>query len=303
MEKIWLKQYPEGVPAEVKTDLYPSLVALIEESFRKYRDLPAYRFMGRVITFGQVDDASRALAAYLQGLGLARGDRVAIMMPNVPQYPVAVAAILRAGLVVVNVNPLYTPRELEHQLKDSGAEAIIILENFVTTLQEVIDHTPVKHVVIAAMGDALPFLKGTLVNFVVLGWFFSTLYGQIPFRSGWFALWMVLVVVVFYTFFDLLPKMLFRLYPNRLCLMLARPFTVRSRSEDISLCIQMARTGSGPPSRTEGAATTRATFKRLSGTLKGTSPRARRPGQPCPPASGLRSCRLYPLIGPREPGN
>ena len=123
MDKIWLKHYPAGVPAEVKTDLYPSLVALLEESFRKYRNLPAYKFMGRTITFGQVDDLSRAFAAWLQAQGLARGDRVAIMMPNVPQYPVAVAAILRAGYVVVNVNPLYTPRELEHQLKDSGAKA------------------------------------------------------------------------------------------------------------------------------------------------------------------------------------
>ncbi len=121
MQKIWLKQYPAGVPAEIKCDVYPSLVALIDESFRKYRDQPAYKFMGGSFSFGEVDDASRALAAWLQGAGLARGDRVAVMMPNVPQYPVAVAAILRAGLVVVNVNPLYTPRELEHQLKDSGA--------------------------------------------------------------------------------------------------------------------------------------------------------------------------------------
>jgi len=167
MEKIWLKQYPAGVPAEVKTDLYPSLVALLEESFRKYRDLPAYRFMGRVVTFGQVDDSSRALAAYLQSLGLARGDRIAIMMPNVPQYPVAVAAILRAGYVVVNVNPLYTPRELEHQLKDSGAKAIVIIENFAHVLQKVFDAVPTKKVILASMGDMLGFIKGKLVNHVV----------------------------------------------------------------------------------------------------------------------------------------
>jgi long-chain acyl-CoA synthetase len=167
MEKTWLKQYPAGVPAEVRTDLYPSLVALLEESFRKYRDLPAYKFMGRTITFGQVDDLSRAFAAYLQSLGLARGDRVAIMMPNVPQYPVAVAGILRAGYVVVNVNPLYTPRELEHQLKDSGAKAIVIVENFATTLQQVIDAVPTKRVVLAAMGDMLGFIKGLIVNHVV----------------------------------------------------------------------------------------------------------------------------------------
>jgi len=167
VEKIWLKHYPAGVPAEVKTDLYPSLVALIEESFRKYRTLPAYRFMGKVISFGAVDEQSRALAAYLQSLGLARGDRVAIMLPNVPQYPVAVAAILRAGYVVVNVNPLYTPRELEHQLKDSGARAIIIIENFAGTLQKVMDAVPTKKVILVSMGDMLGPLKGRLVNHVV----------------------------------------------------------------------------------------------------------------------------------------
>ena len=167
MEKLWLKQYPAGVPAEIPTDLYPSLVALIEESFRKYRDLPAYLFMGKAFTFGQVDDLSRAFAAYLQSTGLAPGDRVAIMMPNVPQYPVAVAAILRAGMVVVNVNPLYTPRELEHQLKDSGAKLIVVLENFAATLQQVIDAVPTKKVVVAAMGDMLGLIKGTIVNHVV----------------------------------------------------------------------------------------------------------------------------------------
>jgi long-chain acyl-CoA synthetase len=167
MEKIWLKHYPAGVPAAVKIDVYPSLIALLEESFRKHRDLPAYKFMGKTITFGQVDDISRAFAAYLQSLGLARGDRVAIMMPNVPQYPVAVAAILRAGFVVVNVNPLYTPRELEHQLKDSGAKAIVIVENFAGTLQQVIDAVPTKKIVLAAMGDMLGLVKGAIVNYVV----------------------------------------------------------------------------------------------------------------------------------------
>jgi long-chain acyl-CoA synthetase len=167
MEKAWLKHYPAGVPAEVKTDLFPSLVALIEDSFARYRERTAYRFMGRSITFGTVDDRSLALAAWLQSQGLARGDRVAVMLPNVPQYPVAVAAILRAGLVVVNVNPLYTPRELEHQLKDSGARAIVILENFAATLQQVIDAVPTRKVVLAAMGDMLGLVKGTLVNHVV----------------------------------------------------------------------------------------------------------------------------------------
>ncbi|MFZ5547729.1 MAG: long-chain-fatty-acid--CoA ligase [Pseudomonadota bacterium] len=167
MEKIWLKQYPAGVPAEVKTDVYPSLVSLLDESFRKHAKLPAYRFMGKSFSFEQIDDLSRAFAAYLQGLGLARGDRVAVMLPNVPQYPVAVAGILRAGLVVVNVNPLYTPRELEHQLKDSGAKAIVILENFAATLQQVAEAVPTKHVVLAAMGDLMGLLKGAIINHVV----------------------------------------------------------------------------------------------------------------------------------------
>ena len=167
MEKIWLKQYPVGVPADIQVDLYPSLVALIDESLHKYRDLSAYKFMGRSLRFGQIDDASRALAAWLQGQGLVRGDRVAIMLPNVPQYPVAVAAVLRAGLVVVNVNPLYTPRELEHQLKDSGAKAIIVMENFAGTLAQVIAQVPSKTVLLAAMGDMLGPLKGALINHVV----------------------------------------------------------------------------------------------------------------------------------------
>ena len=166
-DRIWLKSYPEGVPADLPPQPYPSLVALLEESFRKYADRPAYSFMGKEISFGETDRLSRAFAAYLQGLGLAQGDRVAIMMPNVPQYPVVVAAILRAGYVVVNVNPLYTARELEHQLKDSGSKAIVIIENFAATLEKCIAATPVKHVVLCAMGDRLGLLKGGLVNFVV----------------------------------------------------------------------------------------------------------------------------------------
>jgi long-chain acyl-CoA synthetase len=167
MLRPWLVQYPEGVPAEMPVDAYPSLVALMQESFERHRDLPAYRFMGRTLSFGELDEHSRALAGWLQAQGLQRGDRVAVMLPNVPQYPVAVAAILRAGLVVVNVNPLYTARELEHQLKDSGARLIIILENFAATLQKVLDHVPAKKVLLAAMGDRLGWLKGTLVNQVV----------------------------------------------------------------------------------------------------------------------------------------
>ena len=163
----WLAAYPPGVPADIDASRYASLVALMEESFRDYADRTAYSFMGKDVSFGQTDRLSQTLAAYLQGLGLARGDRVAVMMPNVPQYPVAVAAILRAGYVVVNVNPLYTPRELEHQLKDSGAKAIVILENFAATLEQCIVATPVKHVVLCAMGDMLGGVKGTLVNYVV----------------------------------------------------------------------------------------------------------------------------------------
>jgi long-chain acyl-CoA synthetase len=166
-DRIWLSSYPPGVPADIDASQYSSLVALMEESFQKYASRVAYSFMGKDVTYGQTDSLSRALAAYLQGLGLAKGDRVAIMMPNVPQYPVAVAAILRAGYVVVNVNPLYTPRELEHQLKDSGAKAIVIIENFAATLEQCIASTPVKHVILCAMGDQLGLLKGALVNYVV----------------------------------------------------------------------------------------------------------------------------------------
>ncbi|HKW84960.1 MAG TPA: long-chain-fatty-acid--CoA ligase [Burkholderiaceae bacterium] len=167
MDKTWLKQYPAGVPADIDVEQYPSLVALLDESFKKYATRTAYKFMGKSISFAQVDDASRALAAYLQAQGLDKGDRVAIMMPNVPQYPVAVAAILRAGYVVVNVNPLYTPRELEHQLKDSGAKVIIMVENFATTLQQVMSAVPTKKVILTALGDMLGFPKSMIVNYVV----------------------------------------------------------------------------------------------------------------------------------------
>jgi long-chain acyl-CoA synthetase len=167
MDKVWLKQYPAGVPAEIDVRQYPSLVALLDESFRRYADRMAYKFMGRAISFRDVDQASAAFAAWLQSRGLVRGDRVAVMLPNVPQYPVAIAAILRAGLVVVNVNPLYTPRELEHQLKDSGAKAIVVLENFANVLQQVMAAVPTKTVVLAAMGDMLGFPKSLIVNYVV----------------------------------------------------------------------------------------------------------------------------------------
>ena len=167
MEKTWLKQYPAGVPAEIDVGQYGSLVGLLDESFKKYGPRMAYKFMGKSISFAQVDEASRALAAYLQAQGLDKGDRVAVMMPNVPQYPVAVAAILRAGYVVVNVNPLYTPRELEHQLKDSGAKLIIMVENFATTLQTVLPNVPTKKIILTALGDMLGFPKSMIVNYMV----------------------------------------------------------------------------------------------------------------------------------------
>jgi len=167
LNPVWLKSYPEGVPADIDPSQYSSLVGLLEESFSKFADRTAYSFMGKELSFAQTDQESLGLAAYLQSLGLSKGDRVAVMMPNVPQYPVTVAAILRAGLVVVNVNPLYTARELEYQLKDSGAKAIVIIENFAATLEKCIAQTPVQHVILAAMGDRLGLLKGSLVNYVV----------------------------------------------------------------------------------------------------------------------------------------
>jgi long-chain acyl-CoA synthetase len=166
MERIWLKQYPPGVPADIDASQYPSLVALLEESFAKFADRKAFICMDKSISYRDLDEMSQALAAYLQSKGLARGARVALMMPNVLQYPIATAAVLRAGFAVVNVNPLYTPRELEHQLTDSGAEAIIVLENFATTVEKVLAHTAVKHVIVASMGDLLGF-KGVIVNLVV----------------------------------------------------------------------------------------------------------------------------------------
>jgi len=167
MEKIWLKHYPPGVPHEIDTTQYDSLVTLLEESFAKFRARRAFVCMDKAISYGALDAMSRDFAAYLQTTGLKFGDRVAVMMPNILQYPVATAGILRAGMTVVNVNPLYTPRELEHQLNDSGAEAIVILENFAVTLEKVLKNTRVKHVVLANMGDLLGFPKGAIVNLVV----------------------------------------------------------------------------------------------------------------------------------------
>jgi long-chain acyl-CoA synthetase len=166
MERIWLKQYPTGVPADIDTSQYGSLVELLEESFAKFADRKAFICMDKSISYRDLDEMSQAFAAFLQSKGLAKGARVALMMPNVLQYPIATAAVLRAGYAVVNVNPLYTPRELEHQLKDSGAEAIVVLENFAHTVEQVLPHTAVKQVVVASMGDLLGF-KGVIVNLVV----------------------------------------------------------------------------------------------------------------------------------------
>ena len=167
MDKIWVKSYPSGVPADISIDHVPSLVALFEDACRKYADKMAYVSMGQEMSYGELDRLTRDFAGWLQSLGLQKGDRVALMMPNLLQYPVALFGTLRAGCVVVNCNPLYTPRELEHQLKDSGATAIVIVENFANTLQQVVAKTAVKHVVVTPMGEMLGMVKGALVNFVV----------------------------------------------------------------------------------------------------------------------------------------
>ncbi len=168
MEKIWLKEYPQGVPAEINPDEYASLKAILEDSCRQYAALPAYSNLGASLSYADLDRLSRRFGAWLQKVvGLKKGDRVAIMMPNLLQYPVALFGILRCGMVAVNVNPLYTARELEHQLQDSGTRAIVIVENFAATLQEALPHVDVKIIVTTQIGDLLPFPKCTLVNFVV----------------------------------------------------------------------------------------------------------------------------------------
>ena len=167
MEPLWLRHYPPGVPADIDATRYPSLVAMFEETFKTHPGRAAFACMGKTLTYAELDAASRAFAAFLQSRGLQRGARVAVMMPNLLQYPVALVGILRAGLTAVNVNPLYKPRELEIQLGDSGAEAIIVLENFASVLQQALPQTRVKHVVIARMGDMLGKAKGALVNAVV----------------------------------------------------------------------------------------------------------------------------------------
>jgi len=166
MDRIWLKSYPAGVPADIDPGQYRSLIELFDANIAKYRDRPAFTNMGKTISFDELDKRSRDFGAWLQSRGLAKGARVAIMMPNCLQYPIAMFGTLRAGCTVVNVNPLYTPRELEHQLKDSGAEAIVVLENFGHVLQEVRGRTPIKHVVVTSLGEMLG-VKGLIVNLVV----------------------------------------------------------------------------------------------------------------------------------------
>jgi long-chain acyl-CoA synthetase len=167
MERIWLKNYPPGVPAEIDPTLYSSLVAMLDESFHAHRGKDAFVCMGKTVTYDELESSSRALGAWLQRAGLKKGARVAIMLPNILQNPIAMFGALRAGMTVVNVNPLYTPRELEFQLKDSGAEAIVVLENFAHNLADVIARTSIKHVIVASMGDLLGVVKGTIVNLVV----------------------------------------------------------------------------------------------------------------------------------------
>ena len=167
MDRPWLAQYPAGVPAEIRPDSRVTLVDVLESAFRDYAGRDAAACMGSRLRFSELDRLSHDLGAWLQSRGLTRGARVALMMPNLPQYMVAIAAVLRSGYVVVNVNPLYTARELEHQLVDSGAEAIVVLENFAGTVADVVARTTVRHVVLAAMGDLLGFWKGRLITFAV----------------------------------------------------------------------------------------------------------------------------------------
>ena len=168
MDRPWLKQYPPGVPADIDPDSYASLRDIFEEACAAHRHSPAYTNMGANVSYAQLDELSRAFAAWLQQKsGLSRGDRVALMMPNILQYPIALFGVLRAGMVVVNTNPLYTARELEHQLKDSGAKAIVIVENFVHVLQQVLPRTDLKQVLVTRIGDLLGFPRGLIVNFVL----------------------------------------------------------------------------------------------------------------------------------------
>ena len=167
-ERPWLENYPAGVPEQIDVSQYASVPAVLEEAFTRFRDRPAFASFGRQLSYGQIDEMSRQFAGYLTGvLKLGKGDRIALMMPNVLQYPIALFGALRAGLVVVNTNPMYTARELKHQLEDSGAKAIVVLDNFAATLQQVVAETHVQHVITTGIGDLLGFPKGALINFVL----------------------------------------------------------------------------------------------------------------------------------------
>lgn len=163
----WLKNYPSGVPANIDPEAYPNLVAMLEETMKKYPGKPAFTCMGKSLTFDQLDRQSSQFGAYLQSRGLEAGDKIALMMPNMLQYPIALFGALRAGLIVVNTNPLYTPREMRHQFTDAGVKAVIIAENFASKLEEIMEHTGIKMVIIASIGELLGFPKGMIVNFVV----------------------------------------------------------------------------------------------------------------------------------------
>ncbi|MDO8367284.1 MAG: AMP-binding protein, partial [Saprospiraceae bacterium] len=166
MEKPWLNNYPAGVPANIDPSQYNRVIDMVEESFQKFADQPAFIFMGKSMTFRELDEKSQAFGAYLRSRGLEPGDRVALMMPNLLQYPIAMFGVLRAGMILVNTNPLYTPREMKHQFVDSGAKAILIAENFAGNLQHIIEETQIKTVILTSIGEMLG-LKGAIVNFVV----------------------------------------------------------------------------------------------------------------------------------------
>ncbi len=165
--KPWLKNYPKGIPENINPETYTSLIEMFEDTFEKYKDLPAFDCMGKSLSFNQINRESRNFAAYLQSIGLVAGDRIAIMMPNLLQYPIALFGALRAGLIVVNTNPLYTPREMKHQFIDSGANAIVIVENFAEKLEQILPETQIKHIILASVGEMLSFPKSFIVNFVV----------------------------------------------------------------------------------------------------------------------------------------
>ncbi|WP_063572184.1 MULTISPECIES: AMP-binding protein [Luteibacter] len=168
IERPWLDHYPAGIPADIDVNAYRSVAAVFEESFQKFRDRPAYKNFGKVLTYGQIDELSAAFAGYLSGeLGLKKGDRLAIMLPNLLQYPIVLFGALRLGLTVVNTNPLYTTRELHHQLEDSGAKVLVVLDNFAATAEQALDGTQVKNVITTGVGDMIGFPKGNIINFVV----------------------------------------------------------------------------------------------------------------------------------------